>query len=375
MDKKSHLEVAEKIKLITRRSNTVSNSLLLNEGDFKKLLEEKDEIHFINGKAKAGSKDVNYYAFNKRDYSSLNQLLNNISIQESRLMENSECLEGIKCLNRNVWFDISRKSNAIEGIFEDFDFALIDFRKQLRGKFIISDPVDVDNFDYLEYFKQLRERENQITENNDSVILSVVGKKKTHKLSLETVRHYIAFKYAQRCALFFQRNEMTSSNFIEIIDNVAGLLSGNDIVANRNVLVGVNGNIKLANWKPVPENEIYNKMKVLSKWVITEGSTKLSPLEQAAIFHAEFIRIHPYLDGNGRISRIMSNFILMQNGMPTVALKHNRSEKYFNAINKAIETHDIDDLIGIFYTEAIKSAKNIKESLDYIENTTLNLTK
>lgn len=288
-------------------------------------------------------------------------------------MENSESLEGLKCLNRNVWFDISCKSNAIEGIFEDFDFALTDFRRQLKGKFIVSDPVDLKNFNHLEYFKKMRERENQISENNDSVILSVVGKEKVHKLSLQTVRHYIAFKYAQRCALFFQRNKIKASDFIEIINNVAGLLSGNDIVTYRNVLVGVNGNIKLANWKPVSEDEIYDKMTVLADWAVTEGA-KLHPLEQAAIFHAEFVRIHPYLDGNGRIGRIMSNFILMLNGMPTVALKHNHAKEYFNANNEAIETHDIDKLMDIFYTEAMNSAKNIKESLDHIENTTLNST-
>ena len=263
------------------------------------------------------------------------------------------------------------------GIFEDFDFDLEDFRKQLRGKFLESDPVDPDNFDFIEYFKILREREKNIEKNNDSVILSIRGKKSTHKISLETVRHYIAFKYAERCSKYHQRHGMTASDFLAITDNVACLLSGNDIMPSRNIMVGVNGNVKLANWTPVSEDKIFEKLKALAEWVVGQGcnksSTKLHPLEQAAIFHAEFTRIHPYLDGNGRICRIMSNYILMLNDMPTVALRNTHTQEYFKANNKAIESHDIDDLLSIFYEEAMKSAKNIKECLDHIESNTLGL--
>ncbi len=373
MDNKTLLEQGpdgqQKVETLTKRANAVSNSL--RDGKFWELYNEKDVVHFINAKAKKGSKDLNYYAFTKRDYGELNDLLNEIAVQETRLMENSESLEGLKAFNRNVWFDISRKSNAIEGIFEDFDFALVDFRKQIRGKFIDSDPVDVDNFDYLEYFQVLREREKQIESNNDSVILSVKGKKAMHTLSLETVRHYIAFKYAQRCAKWHQRHDISSSDFMAITDNVVSLLSGNDIVANRTGTARINNDDGLANWTPVLEDKIYDKLKVLTEWVVAgkndKASTKLHPLEQAAIFHAEFIRIHPYFDGNGRTCRIMSNFILMANDMPTVALRNNRTQEYFKAIAKAIETHDVDVLLDIFYKEAIKSARNTKESLDFIE--------
>ena len=65
----------------------------------------------------------------------------------------------------------------------------------------------------------------------------------------------------------------------------------------------------------------------------------------------------------------------MQNEIPTVALKHNHTQEYFMANNKAIETHDIDDLIDIFYEEAMKSAKNIKATLDFIKNKTLGLSQ
>lgn len=41
-----------------------------------------------------------------------------------------------------------------------------------------------------------------------------------------------------------------------------------------------------------------------------ERKGELSPVELAALFHYRYIRIHPFEDGNGRIARLMVNYIL-----------------------------------------------------------------
>ena len=43
-----------------------------------------------------------------------------------------------------------------------------------------------------------------------------------------------------------------------------------------------------------------------------EQEGKLSPVELAALFHYRYIRIHPFEDGNGRIARLMVNYILLK---------------------------------------------------------------
>ena len=60
--------------------------------------------------------------------------------------------------------------------------------------------------------------------------------------------------------------------------------------------------------------------------------TELNAIELAAWTHAEFVRIHPYTDGNGRTSRMIMNYQLMENGfLPVSIAKENRLE-YFEAL-------------------------------------------
>lgn len=64
-------------------------------------------------------------------------------------------------------------------------------------------------------------------------------------------------------------------------------------------------------------------------------SHKFSPIELAAIFHYRYIRIHPFEDGNGRIARLMVNFILKQHGWPMMVVKTKNKSAYLAALAQA----------------------------------------
>ena len=66
-----------------------------------------------------------------------------------------------------------------------------------------------------------------------------------------------------------------------------------------------------------------------------EDKNDIEPILLAAEFHYRFIRIHPFDDGNGRLARIIMNFILMNHGYPPVIVKTEDKVNYFSALRQA----------------------------------------
>lgn len=66
-----------------------------------------------------------------------------------------------------------------------------------------------------------------------------------------------------------------------------------------------------------------------------EETSLMHPVECAARLHVDFVGIHPFVDGNGRTSRLLMNFELMRRGfLPVIILVENRLA-YYDALNTA----------------------------------------
>ena len=63
----------------------------------------------------------------------------------------------------------------------------------------------------------------------------------------------------------------------------------------------------------------------------------LHPTELATFLHNNFVNIHPFMDGNGRTSRLIMNWILLRNKFPPVIIEVTNKEQYYNAIEAADE--------------------------------------
>jgi Fic family protein len=76
-------------------------------------------------------------------------------------------------------------------------------------------------------------------------------------------------------------------------------------------------------------------MSDLIDWYNTaEQEEKLSPIELAALFHYRYIRIHPFEDGNGRIARLMVNYILSRHDYPMIVVRSRKKTEYLEALHQ-----------------------------------------
>ena len=90
------------------------------------------------------------------------------------------------------------------------------------------------------------------------------------------------------------------------------------------------------------------------------------PVEQAALAHLDLVGIHPFVDGNGRTSRLLMNLILMKRGyFPAIILKNDR-KRYYDSLDKGHKGQSGDFIFFVgrtlertlyLYLEAIPEVK------------------
>jgi Fic family protein len=83
-----------------------------------------------------------------------------------------------------------------------------------------------------------------------------------------------------------------------------------------------------------PAFEVPQLMKELVEW-LNKNPEELTPIELASVFHYRLVHIHPFDDGNGRVSRLMTNLILIDHGYPLTVVKKVDRKKYYDTLQKA----------------------------------------
>ncbi|MDE6038941.1 MAG: Fic family protein, partial [Paramuribaculum sp.] len=104
-------------------------------------------------------------------------------------------------------------------------------------------------------------------------------------------------------------------------------------------------------------------MADLIQWyndAVEEGA--LTPIQLAALFHYRYIRIHPFEDGNGRIARLMVNFILSRHKWPMMVIRSKNKKSYLSALALA------DASVGPIPADGSHaSLQSIAPFVDYME--------
>ena len=117
----------------------------------------------------------------------------------------------------------------------------------------------------------------------------------------------------------------------------------------RDVQVYVSG----ADFTPARPQDIEKEFKKLTLRY-RSNKKKYHPVLVAAYMHHVFESIHPFRDGNGRVGRLMLNFILRKNGFPMINIKYKNRSKYYESLDKANKGNlkPLIDLIIEYLTES-----------------------
>lgn len=78
-------------------------------------------------------------------------------------------------------------------------------------------------------------------------------------------------------------------------------------------------------------------------------------LVAAAYFHAKFENIHPFSDGNGRVGRLLMNYILLIHNHPPITIHEEDRKDYYNALEKFDEELELNSLIGFLKSQLVKT--------------------
>ena len=141
----------------------------------------------------------------------------------------------------------------------------------------------------------------------------------------EVINHRKAYRYVKKC---IAGNQILNENIVKDIHSILmeNILAGG---IYRNQEIRISG----ASHTPPARNDMFIQIKNFYA-DLSRVRNELNPIEFAAWTHAEFVRVHPFIDGNGRTSRLLMNYQLMRNGfLPVSIAKENRVE-YYEALDE-----------------------------------------
>jgi len=90
-----------------------------------------------------------------------------------------------------------------------------------------------------------------------------------------------------------------------------------------------------------------------------KNKNKLHPVMLSALVHLKFVTIHPFSDGNGRISRLMMNFILNKNGFPMLDIPYKNRNSYYTALERSQVKKDEKIFLQWFFKRYLQEYKNL----------------
>ncbi len=160
--------------------------------------------------------------------------------------------------------------------------------------------------------------------------LTIAGK--TMREHLEAVNHKDAINFIKD--IIDQETPLTEKVVLQLHQLILRGINGNYAGKYRNVQVVISG----SSHEPPQAFLVPKQMEELFLWYNTNKAV-LHPVTLAAEMHQKLVSIHPFIDGNGRTSRLIMNLILLKHGYVIANIKGTNESRmqYYEALDKSRE--------------------------------------
>lgn len=170
-----------------------------------------------------------------------------------------------------------------------------------------------------------------------------------------------------------------------LLDGVRGTEKNPGELRSSQNWIGPSGcTIATASFVPPNIEDLSNTLQDLERF-INEPQVEMDPIVRAALVHYQFEIAHPFLDGNGRLGRLLITLMLINDGVlhsclfyPSFQFKKNRSE-YYRQLTSVRERGTYEEWIEFFCNSLLESAKDsvgsLKNLVDLHNRSTATITE
>jgi len=145
-----------------------------------------------------------------------------------------------------------------------------------------------------------------------------------------------------------------------------GRLTPGELRTSQNWIGSAGCTLAEAVFVPPPPHEVPEALNNLERFL--HDDTSLPTLAQIGLAHAQFETIHPFLDGNGRIGRLLITFLLVEKGLltkPVLYLSHyfkRRRTEYYDRLQAVREAGDWEGWLEFFFKGVIEVSREATET-------------
>lgn len=275
------------------------------------------EIREINGKKQ------NYLVYNKREngkWIKKSKFVGSGNIPKGKINKLKIEFEKEIIFNKKYQYLDKEQVREIEELKKSYNKKIKEFSKEEFEKF------ENSFFTELTYDSNAIEGNSLSLEETSLVVNeNIVPEGKTLREIYEAKNHIKALEFLKEYKGDLNENLILKIHSI-ILNNVSERFAGK----YRKSSVRIAG----STFKPAIPEKVPQLIGNLIYWY-KKNKNKYHQFELSVLVSMKFVTIHPFVDGNGRVSRLIMNFLLSKKDYPWINIYNKQRQKYLQSVRKA----------------------------------------